>query len=85
MFAAIAVVIMIRISPFITLVGLVPFMVVLGVVNVAKSHCDSLVFSLSATPYYLRFRASIGSRTAKPHLEDGTTHHPLRLTISVID
>ena len=39
-FAAIAVVIMIRISPFITLVGLVPFMVVLGVVNVAKSRIE---------------------------------------------
>ena len=40
LFAAIAVVIMIRISPFITLVGLVPFMVVLGVVNVAKSRIE---------------------------------------------
>ena len=39
-FAAIAVVIMIRISPFITLVGFVPFMVVLGVVNVAKSRIE---------------------------------------------
>ena len=39
-FAAIAVVIMIRITPFITLVGFVPFMVVLGVVNVAKSRIE---------------------------------------------
>ena len=39
-FAAIAVVIMIRISPFITLVGFVPFMVVLGAVNVAKSRIE---------------------------------------------
>ena len=39
-FAAIAVLIMIRISPFITLVGFVPFMVVLAVVNVAKSRIE---------------------------------------------
>ena len=39
-FTAIAVLIMIRISPFITLVGFVPFMVVLAVVNVAKSRIE---------------------------------------------
>ena len=39
-FAAIAIVIMVRISPFITLVGIVPFMVVLTVVNVAKSRIE---------------------------------------------
>ena len=39
-FAAIAVVIMVRISPFITLVGFVPLMVVLTVVNVAKSRIE---------------------------------------------
>ena len=39
-FAAIAVVIMVRISPFITLVGFIPFMVVLTVVNVAKSRIE---------------------------------------------
>ena len=39
-FAAIAVIIMMRISPFITLVGFVPFMVVLTVVNIAKSRIE---------------------------------------------
>ena len=39
-FAAIAVVIMVRISPFITLVGFIPFMVVLTAVNVAKSRIE---------------------------------------------
>ena len=40
MFAAIAVVIMIRISPFITLVGLVPFVLVLTIVNLAKARIE---------------------------------------------
>ena len=39
-FAAIAVIIMMRISPFITLVGFVPFMVVLTVVHIAKSRIE---------------------------------------------
>ena len=39
-FAAIAVVIMIRISPFITLVGLVPFVLVLTIVNLAKARIE---------------------------------------------
>ena len=39
-FAAIAVVIMMQISPFITLVGFVPFMLVLTVVNLAKARIE---------------------------------------------
>ena len=39
-FATIAVVIMIRISPFITLVGLVPFVLVLTIVNLAKARIE---------------------------------------------
>ena len=41
---------------------------------------DSLVLSLPATPYYLRFRASVGSQSPQPHLEDGSVYRQNRPT-----